>query len=248
MRNLPPNFLPVVQGTAEWLKCRVGQVTASRVADVVLKQKNGKYYKARADYMHELLFETVTGNAADHYVSPAMDYGKEWEDAARDAYAVTQGLEVELIGYVQHPTIKRSGASPDGGLVGDSGLVEIKVPNSMTHFDYLIGGVVPEEYVPQCMWQMACAGVDWVDFASFDPRVPPDFRLFIKRLHRDDKLIAEMECEVVKFLGELEVMCQQLLASRTPAPAAASGVEPIELPAEDWLASQVGVSGDGECR
>ena len=209
MKNLPPNYLDVDQQTAEWLAARVGCVTASRVKDVVAKLKNGKESAARASYKLELLTELLTGRATEHYVSLAMDFGTENEPLARTTYELRQGVEVERVGFVLHPSIKHAGASPDG-LVGDDGLVEIKVPNTTTHLQYLIDGVVPDEYKPQMMWQMACAGRKWCDFVSYDPRLPEEFGLFIIRYERDEKLIASMEFEVVQFIAELNEMCEKL--------------------------------------
>src|SRR3546814_1250884 len=51
---------------------------------------------------------------------------------------------------------------------------------------------------------MACAGRAWCDYASFDPRMPPDLQLFIQRVGRDDQRIAALESAVVEFLGEIE--------------------------------------------
>jgi hypothetical protein len=50
---------------------------------------------------------------------------------------------------------------------------------------------------------MACTASAWCDFASYDPRLPPHLQLFIKRVPRDEKHIAELEAEVTKFLSEL---------------------------------------------
>ena len=101
------------------------------------------------------------------------------------------------------PRIGMSGATPDG-YVGDTGLVEIKCPNTSTHIETLLGGVIPAKYQPQMLWQMACTGRSWCDFVSFDPRLPERLRLFVRRVHRDEKLVAELEAEVSVFLAELE--------------------------------------------
>jgi putative phage-type endonuclease len=224
MRNLPDNYLNVDQGTPEWLAARTGQVTASRVKDVVGKLKNGKESAARASYKLEMLSEILTGKAVEHFVSMAMDFGSENEPLARACYEIEKGVEVERIGYVKHPAIERAGASPDG-LVGDDGLVEIKVPNTTTHLQYLIAEEVPSDYIPQMMWQMACTGRQWCDFVSYDPRLPSDFGLFVIRLHRDDKQIGEMEREVERFIVEVNEMAERLLKYRsssagTPPPRA----------------------------
>src|ERR1700678_1993105 len=114
MKTLPPNFLDVDQQTPEWLAARIGCVPASRVKDVVAKLKNGKESAARASYKLELLTEVLTGRATEHYVSQAMDFGSENEPLARTTYEIAKGVEVERVGFVLHPTIKRAGASPDG--------------------------------------------------------------------------------------------------------------------------------------
>lgn len=207
--KLPPNYINVDQQTAEWLQLRCGSVTAYRIKDVVAKLKNGKESAARHTYKMELLTELLTGRAFEHYVSQAMDFGSENEGLARETYAMNKGVEVERIGYVKHPSIPRTGCSPDG-LVGDDGLVELKVPTTTTHLEYLIDGVVPEEYKPQMMWQMACTGRQWCDYVSYDPRLPEEFGLFIIRFNRDDAAIAAMEHEVESFIAELNAMVLKL--------------------------------------
>jgi len=104
-------------------------------------------------------------------------------------------------GFALHASIPRFGASPDG-LVGNDGLVEFKCPTTAVHLEYVANGVVPEEYHWQMLAQMACTERQWCDFVSFDPRLPDKFQLFIRRFHRDEARIAEMEAEVMKFLQE----------------------------------------------
>ena len=212
-RQLPKNYIDIQQGSVEWFNLRCGAVTASRVKDVVTKLKSGKESEKRAKYKLELLTEIVTGRTVEHYVSQAMDFGTENEPLARTEYELNRDVQVESIGYVLHPKIKRSGASPDG-LVGSDGMVELKVPQTATHLEYLLAGEVPEEYKPQMMWQLACAEREWCDFVSYDPRVPQEFGFFVVRLFRDDKLIKEMESEVTQFIVELNAMAETLLKGK----------------------------------
>lgn len=189
------------QGSTEWRMARLGKVTASRVADVIAKTKSG-YSASRANYAAELVAERLTGVAAEGYMNAAMQWGVEKEDEARAAYEFMTGIVIEQVGFVPHPSLPDTGASPDG-LAGDDGLVEIKCPNTATHIATLTGGKVPEKYITQMMWQMACTGRQWCDFISYDPRLPERMRLFVYRVHRDDALIASLEREVVTFLGEV---------------------------------------------
>jgi predicted phage-related endonuclease len=78
------------------------------------------------------------------------------------------------------------------------------VPNTATHIETLLARAVPGKYVLQMQWQMACTGRQWCDFASFDPRMPEHLRLVVRRVDRDDARIAEIEAEIVKFLGEVD--------------------------------------------
>ncbi len=207
------------QGSAEWLAIRCGKVTASRVADVVAKTKTG-YGASRANYMAELIAERLTGAPAERFTNAAMAHGTATEPEARAFYEFMTDEVVEQVGFVPHPTIAMSGASPDG-LVGDDGLVEIKCPNTATHIDTLLGRTVPAKYETQMQWQMACTGRAWCDFVSYDPRLPESMRLFTSRIIRDDPLIAELTEEVTKFLAELEVKVAALRALYEPQQEAA---------------------------
>jgi putative phage-type endonuclease len=200
----------VVQGSPEWHALRLGRVTASRVADVCAKTKSG-YSASRANYMAELITERLTGTPAERFQNDAMRWGTEKEPDARAAYEFRHDAEVLTVGFVHHPRIAMTGASPDG-LVDEAGLLEIKCPNSATHIETLIGQSVPGKYVTQMQWQMACTGRSWCDFASFDPRLPAEMQLFVQRVTRDDALIAELEEEVEAFLRELGAKVSQLQA------------------------------------
>ena len=198
------------QRTEEWHAARLGKVTASRVADVVAKTKSG-YGASRANYMAELVCERLTGRPGDFFQSAAMAWGTEQEPVARAAYEARTGNLVTEVGFVPHPTISMAGASPDG-LIGDIGLIEIKCPNTATHIETMLTGTVPEKYILQMMWQMACTGHMWCDFVSYDPRLPERMQLWIKRIEIDTFLINSIEVEVRKFLTELDLKVAQLEA------------------------------------
>ena len=198
----------IVQGSPEWHALRIGKVTASRVSDVIAKTKTG-WGASRANYMAELIAERLTGEPAEKFTNAAMAWGTEKEPDARAAYEFFRDAQVSEIAFVDHPVIGMTGASPDG-LVGDHGLVEIKCPNTATHLDTLLTQAIPSKYVTQMLWQMACTGRQWCDFVSYDPRLPETMSLFVKRVDRDDKLIASLEKDVAEFLAELDLKLAQL--------------------------------------
>lgn len=190
------------QRSSEWFAARRGCVTASKVKDVMAKGRGGAPSAARANYMMQLLCERLTGRQEDGFTSAAMQRGTELEPLARDAYELFAEGDVVETGLVLHPTIKGFGASPDG-LVGDIGLLEIKCPNTATHVATIQSGRHDPAYEWQMLAQMACTGRAWVDFVSFDDRLPEELQYACFRFHRDDKRIAEMEAEVGAFLEEL---------------------------------------------
>ena len=196
------------QRTEEWYAARLGKVTASRVADVIAKTKTG-YSTSRENYLAQLVCEVLTGKPAESYSNAAMQWGVDQEPLARAAYESYQNVLVDEIGFVVHPTIWESGASPDG-LVGEFGMVEIKCPNTATHIDTLLTQTVPGKYNTQMQWQMACAGRHWCDFVSFDPRMPTDLQLFVKRVDYDPAYVAMLEKEVMSFLNDLDSKVKQL--------------------------------------
>ena len=196
------------QRTEEWFAVRMGKVTASRVADVIAKTKTG-YSTSRENYLAQLVCEVLTGKPAESYSNAAMQWGVDQEPLARAAYESYQNVLVDEIGFVVHPTIWASGASPDG-LVGELGMVEIKCPNTATHIDTLLTQTVPGKYNTQMQWQMVCAGRHWCDFVSFDPRMPTDLQLFVKRVDYDPAYVAMLEKEVMSFLNDLDSKVKQL--------------------------------------
>jgi putative phage-type endonuclease len=189
------------QRTDDWFAARLGKVTASRVADVIAKTKTG-YGAGRANYMADLVVERLTGKKASSFTNAAMEWGTEQEPYARAAYAAKTGILVEEVGFIDHPTVAMSGASPDG--LAEEGLVEIKCPNTATHLEYIFDGKPPQKYVTQMQWQMACAGKPWCDFVSYDPRLPERLQLLVVRVPRDNDYIKMLEQEVTTFLQELD--------------------------------------------
>lgn len=204
----------LVQGSPAWQAMRCGKVTASRMADLCARTKSG-YGASRANYMAELISERLTGHPAERFTNAAMARGTEKEPDARAAYEFYTGATAELVGFVAHPSIADSGASPDG-MIGADGLVEIKAPNTATHIETLLSQAIPDKYVKQMMWQMACTGRAWCDWVSYDDRLPETMRLFVKRLPRDDAMIQELERETRAFIRELEETVGKLRALYEP--------------------------------
>lgn len=198
----------IEQGSEAWKLLKVGKVSASRMADLLAKTKSGAS-ASRAKYMAQLLCERMTGQPTEFFTTAAMQRGTEIEPIARAAYEAENLTSVEQIAWVEHPTIPFSGCSPDG-LVGEHGLIEIKCKEIHNHLDSILNDRIDPDHQAQMMWQMCVTGRQWCDYVCFDDRAPEGLQLFVKRLHRDEEKIKQMEDEVRTFLKDLENMIQKL--------------------------------------
>lgn len=193
---------------AAWASARCGCVTASRIADILAKTKSGPS-ASRANYCAELVVERLTGAPYPSCVSAAMQHGLDTEAEARAAYAFHHDAVIEPAALIFHPSLAKAAATPDG-FIGEDGLVEFKCPLPATHIATLLGRSVSGAYVNQVQFQMSCTGRAWCDWVSYDPRMPEDMRLFVKRIPRNDDMIREVDLAVEVFLGEVDEMVARL--------------------------------------
>lgn len=192
------------QRSEQWFADRLGHVTASRVSHAIA----GLTTATRRNYLLQLVSERLTNTPQPSYSNASMEWGTEQEPHARAAYMASYEL-VEEVGFIKHPAIEWFGASPDG-LVGTDGLVEIKCPNTTTHIDWLEVGRVPAEHKPQMIAQLLCTSRKWVDFVSYDPRLPNDLQLFVVRFEPDEKEKKAVEEKVISFLTDVQQTIDKL--------------------------------------
>ena len=200
----------IEQRTAEWHAIRLGKATGSRIADAVAKTKSGKDAASVDRYFLELMQERLTGQRAEMFVTRDMQHGIDQEPNARAAYERKKKVTVKEVGFVPHPDILMSGASPDG-LVGKYGLVEIKCPRTATMIEIVFAQEIPLKYQIQMQWQMACTGRRWCDFVVYDPRLPEKSNLWVQKLKRDETMIAELERDISIFLQVVEKGCAEFI-------------------------------------
>jgi len=206
------------QGSGEWLNQRVGMLTASRMAEAMamLKpDKNGiaKPAEARRKLLIEKLAERLTGDAATHYVSPAMQHGLLYEPAGKAALEDREGELLQACGFIEHPTIQGFGASPDA-LLGVDAVFELKCPTSPTHVAWLMDGVMPAQHKPQVLAQLACTKRSAAVFASYDPRMPAGLQLFTVRWTPDPAEIYAVEVAAVEFIAELDAAFMSIIKGK----------------------------------
>jgi len=193
----------LVQGSDSWKKARMGKITASRLSDLMKKTKYGEStYKTRLRM--ELAIERITGKSTNTFMNQAMHDGVEREPDARTLFEAMTGKSVALCGSFDHPTIVNSSASPDGLLRGENATLELKCPTHVTHCRNILSDKMPKNYEYQVQWQIACTESDYAYFASYHPDFPPELRLKVVKVEKDDKLIAEIEEAVREFDIEVE--------------------------------------------
>jgi putative phage-type endonuclease len=217
------------QRTEEWLRARAGRVTSTGVADVLRVRKDGKPSDLRQTYLGRIVAERMTGQPIENgFQSAAMMWGVEQEPAAKGAYSALTGAHIDEEGLVEHPVLNYASCSPDG-LVSqidtfdadftkitttENGCIEVKCPNTATHIQTLLTEKVKPDYIHQMNWIMACTGSDWCDFISFDPRMPIEDQLFVKRFERDQEAIRDMETKVSMFLEEVDQTIAKIIERR----------------------------------
>ena len=158
--------------------------------------------QARETYMSELVVERLSGAPVMIPENYALQWGKDNEPLALAAYEAKTTQMVREVEFIKSDVL-HCGASPDG-LINDDGGIEIKCPvNAIKHIHTLRKNEMPDEHIPQVQGQMAVADLQWVDFVSFDPRLPEHLQLFIKRIERDQVYIDTLLNDISVFESEL---------------------------------------------
>ena len=123
------------QGSVEWIEARLGIPTASQF-DKIIAPKTMKFSESAAKYAWALIAEQILRAPVDGASSAFMQRGETLERRAVSYYELNRDVETEPVGVILRDD-RRVGCSPDR-LVGDDGLLEIKVPNVANHIGYLL--------------------------------------------------------------------------------------------------------------
>lgn len=206
-------MVDVIQGSDEWLKLRLGLVSASRFKDVNTEPRSkadkekGVLGTTAKSYMLELIAEIVTGKQVELFGKP-LDWGKDNEKKAQAEYAFERGVTVDEVGICITDDLL-IGASPDG-FIGTEGGLEIKCPyNSANHIATVIAGKMPKEHMAQVQGNMLVNDRLWWDFVSYDPRIEGKGRLFITRIYRDEEYIAKLQEKLTAFIIEMQKILKE---------------------------------------
>jgi len=202
------------QGTDGWKDERAGNITASRIDDVMAKGKSGKESVTRKAYLAQIVFERLGHKSLEDDKGNYWDIkrGKDLEGIARVEYGLRNDYIVDTAGFIKHPRLPWAGCSPDG-LIGKLGMAQFKCPRRHVHLDWYMRGAVPAEHRDQMLFELACHPErEWSDFVSYvdDLAELPQYQLFVVRLKRDAARIAELEAGAAKFNAEVEALLARL--------------------------------------
>lgn len=212
----------VEQRSEAWKACRIGRLTGSRAKDAFATVQKGEA-AARRDLRFALAIERLTGLSQESdYVNADMAWGNEHEADAVAAYEAATGSIVTSVGFCEHETL-RAGTSPDG-FVGDDGAISVKCPRSANHVRYMRAGKEPAEHAHQNTHELWLTGRRWIDFVSFDPRMPEGLQLWILRVTRTPEQIAEYDRDVRLFLAEVDREVEGLSTMANPGRQLAAAV------------------------
>lgn len=188
----------LVQGTPEWHKVRELKFTASN-ADAI--STNGKgldtlVKEMLAEYYSTQQYNEYTGA----YKSPEMQRGNDFESMSRMVYEMETGYTVKEVGFVERS--KHIGCSPDGMIVEEKGLIEIKNHNDKTFVELLLSGKVDPKYVKQMQYQLWTTEYNWCDYFGFNPNFSPNF--YKERFYPDEEMFKKFEIGVAEGIRLLE--------------------------------------------
>lgn len=164
-----------LQRTDEWHKARLGRFTASKIQLLAAAGKSGKIAQGLETYIIDCLVEEITQNWVEIDVK-AMRWGRLHEPRAIAMFELLYNKEVYEMPFI--PYGDHSGGSPDGGVVGEKAVIEVKCPaNSSYHLKHLAMKEpadllsVANTYYAQLQWNMEVTGSDKGYFISYDPRI-----------------------------------------------------------------------------
>lgn len=157
------------QGSPEWIKLRLGIITASEMDSLVSPEGKIRTGQGVDAYLYRKVCERMIGPAVN-VRSYAMEEGLTLEPEARQWYSFVHDVEVKTVGFCTTED-GSVGCSPDGLIAYEGGL-EIKCLQPTNALACLLEGRIPKEYVVQVQTSLFVTGLKWWDFLSYSQQWP----------------------------------------------------------------------------
>lgn len=191
----------IEQGTEFWHRSRSGVVSASKAHYLLMGRKTA----GRATYMDELVASVATGRVKEEIKAAALQWGKDHEQDAQDAYSAATFETVDNYGFIYKDDSMRAGISPDGMIRGKPKGLELKCPHSSAVWAGFAGrGLIKKEEVAQVQFSLLCTGYDSWGFAKFDPRNVNCKKLHFIEIQRDVKMIDDLDNGLSEFIEDMD--------------------------------------------
>ena len=192
-----------------WMELRAGKVTGSVVGKAMANYGKAFGNPAKAAAVEIAVVELGGEPESNGYTNAHMERGHEQEPIARALYESTYFTDVTNGGFYCNG---RTGSSPDGHPC-INGLIEIKSVIKSQHYPCLKRNSYDPKYKWQLFHNLIESGREWIDYVSFCDTFPPDKKLFVSRIHRED--IKEEEIKIksrlVQFFEYVEEVKENII-------------------------------------
>jgi len=185
-----------------------GYITASQVSALMVNGSVRKPFgRGAVTYARELA-RVIVGIQKKELDTPDIQRGNELEEEALQAFERKMFVELERPNFKPHPVIEHFGGTADG-LAWEFG-VDTKCPNAKNHHDNLIECAQLKKYQGQFQAYMELYDRDRWALASYNPKFPPESRLVVCWMKRDQEYIDKMKERVELFWPIVEEEVEQL--------------------------------------
>jgi len=214
----------IEQGSIEWHILRQAVFTASNAKHLLSTKRGSKgivygtdYVIAppstvgRKTYMESLVAMIASPHIPDDIGAKPLQWGKDNEPPARDAYEALTFNTVEELPFIYKDKNMRAGSSPDGMVSAINGGLELKSPWSRTvYIQFASQDKIKHEERHQCQFNMWCNDLDMWHVAKFDPRMVNCKKLHMVEVARDKTAMDMFDEAIGKFTEEMDVMLDKM--------------------------------------
>lgn len=178
------------------------EVYDAEMKDIELIEYNSRFGDGCRTYVYEKIGEILTNSVHETGGSQATEWGTDQEENAIKEYEARYRKQVKPMGFVKFGEL--AGGSPDGQVIGEKGIIEVKCPwNPANHIRNIITGEIPKKYFWQVHGNILATDAEYCDFISYDPRmIDPSLRLHLIRVKRD-KATLDILQDRIREVGEL---------------------------------------------
>lgn len=200
------NAAEVQQGSTDWLMLKLGVLSASNADKVVAKRDSA----TRATYMASLISQVCSCVIPEEMNFKAMEHGKLYEPAARDALSVALGfVNIQEIAFMFSDESLRVGVSPDGLL--DNTIIEIKCPHNGENFiKFAAFETNKKDWAWQAQFQLFAGKADEHIFCQYDPRMVLCNNLHYVKTERDEAMQKTLADAIPQFIADMDQALNKL--------------------------------------